>query len=101
MTAHSFQFTPGGIVSLDGGDVQVPELAPAAIPERAPRVVSERGNQAKVQVLNGRQIAKLARDRVRAIDKLLANVPKLQSERAELVAILAVTAAPRKTEGIQ
>jgi hypothetical protein len=122
-----FQFTPVGILPLGlpgpnlgeevaGGAVVAqpaqslqPEFVPpvplralpAASPKLAPAPTASSSSGA-TEPLTGKEIARLARARIRALDKILRSVPALEEERASLKRLLAAAAPaprPRKPTG--
>ena len=108
---QGFEFTPGGIVPLGAyraqgptedvagatADVPRPEAstgAPAARLEATPRIV---GDLLAIGAVKPRDVVKLARTRVRELDREIKRLEGLKKEREELRRLLAAAKAAPKT----
>lgn len=105
-----YQFTPGGIIPLGqaaaaagAGD----EPSPAVVPLAAPALDASPPKNAPPpnafdasKPLTGKQIAAMARARLREVERTLASVPALERERDGLRHILE-SLAPRRAKRLQ
>ena len=104
MLEHGLQFTPFGVIKI-GDPIPVQptgDTAGATARVEAPRAEAPRVVAAPMapalrpdKPLDGREIARLVKARIKAIDTILRGVPALQAERAQLAALL-LAASPRK-----
>lgn len=114
MSAGSgFQFTPYGIFPLGvpvptaGDEVMGATAAVETTEAPEPPASSAQKSSAPAlrfdpgKPLTGKQIAAMARARIRELDAILRTVPALQAERSSLATLLLAAKTPRKRKGIQ
>jgi hypothetical protein len=106
-----FQFTPFGVFPL-GADIPVTsEMVPGAIiqgaePDRLVAAPVAARPPAVLTIdpgkpLTGKQLFAMAKARITEIDRQLRTVPALQSERAQLSALMLAAKPPRKRKDVQ
>lgn len=113
-----FQYTPFGVFPLDTAVPTATDTMPSALPsvvaesviaqlDRAPRVESvslsnrlpEPARVPRDKPVTGRDILRMARARVKEIDKALRAVPTLEAERAEMQRL--IDAATKKATPVR
>lgn len=113
-----FQYTPFGLFPLDAPVPTATDTMPSSTPsavaeaviaqiERAPRVEQlslrvEPAPVARDKPVTGRDILRMAKARVKEIDKTLRAVPALEAERAEMQRLIdAATKKPSPVRSIK